>query len=76
MKTTINNNFRVYQVVTSLGHQAFCNIEELNRVVSELDTREGYFKIYHFWDNKPSKVSKKELLTFFEGAELKQEFKY
>lgn len=76
MTVTINNNLRVYQVVTSTGKQAFCNIEDLNSVVKDLGTNEGYFKIYHFWNNKAQRVSKKDLLGFFEGAGLKQEFYY
>lgn len=76
MKTTINNNQRVYQVVTSLGKQVFCNIEQLNEVVAFLGTHEGYFKIYHFWNNKAEKVSKKYLKELFESANLKQEFYY
>jgi len=65
MKTTINNNLRVYQVVTSTGKQAFCNIEELNEVVKELGCNAGYFRINHFGNNKAEKVSKKDLKTFF-----------
>ena len=76
MKVTINNSLRVYQVVTSTGKQAFCNIEDLNQIVKELGTHEGYFKIYHFWNNKAQKVSKKDLKSFFEGSQLKQEFNY
>lgn len=76
MKTTINNNLRVYQVVTSLGHQAFCNIEQLNEVIAHLGCKAGYFKIYHFWNNKAKKLSKKDLKTMFEGSQLKQEFYY
>lgn len=76
MKTTINNNERIYQVVTSIGRQCFCNIEDLNEVIKELETREGYFKIWHFWNNKAEKVSKKDLKTFFEGSNLKQNFTY
>lgn len=76
MKTTINNNLRVYQVVTSIGKQVFCNIEQLNEVVESLGTHEGYFKIYHFWNNKAQKVSKKDLKLFFEGAGLTQNFYY
>jgi len=74
--TTINNNLRVYHVVTSTGKQWFCNIEDLNRVVKENDLKAGYFKIYHFWNNKAQKVSKKDLLSFFDGSQLKQEFYY
>jgi hypothetical protein len=76
MKTTINNNQRVYQVVTSTSKQAFCNIEQLNEVISLLDTNEGYFKIYHFWNGKAEKVSKKYLKELFDSANLKQEFYY
>jgi hypothetical protein len=75
MKTTINNNLRVYQVVTDSGSQFFCNIEQLNYVIGS-ECKEGYFKIYHFWNNKPQKVSKKDLKAFFEGADLVQTFFY
>jgi len=76
MKTEINNNLRVYQIVTSTGKQIFCNIEQMNYAVKSLDTHEGYFKIYHFWNNKAHKVSKKDLKSFFEGSQLHQEFTY
>ena len=76
MKTTINNNLRVYQVVTSLGRQYFCNIEQLNEVIKQDGAKPGYFKIYHFWNNKAQKVSKKDLKSFFEGSQLTQEFNY
>ena len=76
MTTTINNNLRVYQVITSTGKQAFCNIEQLNEVVKYLETQPDYFTIYHFWNNKPEKVSKKDLKGFFEGSNLKQDFVY
>ena len=76
MKTIINNNLRVYQVVTSTGKQFFCNIEQLNKVIKEANTREGYFNIWHFWNNKAEKVSKKDLTSFFESAGLTQQFFY
>ena len=76
MKTEINNNLRVYMVVTSTGKSAFCNITELNQVVKELGCNEGYFKIFHFWNNKQKKVTKKDLASFFEGSQLTQEFYY
>ena len=76
MKTTINNKLRVYQVTTSTGKQAFCNIEQLNEVIKDLQPHAGYFKIFHFWNNKAQKVSKKDLKAFFEGANLTQEFTY
>lgn len=76
MKTTINNSLRVYQVVTSLGRQYFCNIEELNQVIKHDGTKPGYFKIFHFWNNKAERLSKKDLKAMFEGSQLKQEFEY
>lgn len=76
MKTTINNSLRVYQVVTSTGKQVFCNIEDLNEVVKQLETHPGYFKIFHFWNNKPQKLSKKALDTMFEGSQLTRQFNY
>jgi len=76
MKTIINNDLRVYQVIDSIGHQWFCNIEDLNRIVKENQLREGYFKIYDFWNNKAKKCSKAYLKDMFEGSQLKQDFYY
>jgi hypothetical protein len=74
MITTINNDLRVYQVLTSTGKQYFCNITDLNEICKDMN--QGYFKIFHFWNNKAQKVSKKDLKAFFEGSQLKQEFFY
>jgi hypothetical protein len=76
MQTLINNDFRVYQVISSTGKQYFCNITDLNRIIISNELKAGYFKIYHFWNNKPKKVSKKDLTLFFDGSKLKQEFNY
>lgn len=42
MNTTINNNQRVFQAITSTGKQAFCNIEQLNEVVAAQPNRKAY----------------------------------
>jgi hypothetical protein len=76
MKTTINNDLRVYQVITDTGKQAFCNIDELNNVCANFCTHKGQFKVYHFWNNKPQKLSRKALDQMFEGSQLKREFNY
>ena len=76
MKTTIDNNLRVYQVIDSNGRQFFCNIEDLNQVVIDNNMHAGYFKINHFWNNKAQRVSQKDLKSFFEGAQLEQKFHY
>ena len=76
MKTQIDNNLRVYQVVTSTGKQLFCNVEQLNEGVKFLGCCAGYFKIYHFWDNKQKRLSKKDLDIMFDGSHLKRDFNY
>lgn len=76
MNTTLKEGHRVYMVVTSTGQQMFCNIDQLNEVVKYLNCRAGYFKIYHFWNYKQTKVSKKDLKSFFEGSQLTQDFQY
>lgn len=76
MKTTIDNNLRVYHITTSTGKQWFCNIEDMNKIVNENELRSGYFKVFHFWNNKAQKLSKKDLKAMFEGSQLKQEFNY
>lgn len=76
MKTTIDNNQRGFLITTSTGKTAFCNLSDLNATVKEMDTREDYFSIFHFWNAKPKKVSKKYLREFFEANQLKQEFYY
>jgi len=76
MKTSIDNNLCVYQVITSTGKQAFCNIEQLNEVVKFYDCRSGYFKIYEYWNNRPQLLSIKNLDAKFEGSQLKREFSY
>ena len=76
MQTTIDNNLRVFQVLTSNGAQVFCNLNQLNEVVKELGCREGYFKINHFWNNKAQKVTKKHLNELFEANQLVKEFYY
>ncbi len=80
MKTTINNNERVFQVLASAGvfsqKQAFCNLKDLNKVCKEFNCVPGYFKINHFWNNKPQRVTKKELKELFKNAGLEQKFTY
>lgn len=76
MHTTIKEGLRVYMIVTSTGKQMFCHIQDLNRIIKEMGANPGYFKIYHFWNNKQTKISKKDLLKMFEGSQLKQQFNY
>ena len=76
MKTTIDNNLRVFQIVDSIGHQFFCNLDQINEVVSENGLIHGYFKVYHFWNNKPQIVTRKYLRELFEANQIEQTFIY
>jgi hypothetical protein len=76
MKTTIDNNQRVFHVVTSTGKQAFCNLSGLNEVIKDLGTHEGYFKIFHYWNNRPQRVTKKYLKDMFKANGIRQDFIY
>ena len=76
MKTTIDNNLRVFQIITSVGHQYFCNLPDISRIVKEMDLRQGYYRINHFWNNKPAKVSKKYLAEMLEANGLPFDFQY
>ena len=74
MKTTIDNNQRVFQVIDSYGRQYFCNLSELNKVMKENNLRMGYYTINHFWNNKPKRATKKLLNDMFESAGIIKEF--
>jgi hypothetical protein len=76
MTTTIDNNQRVFFIVTSVGKSAFCNLKDLNETVKGLNTHEGYFKIFHFWNNKQEKVTKKHLKELAEANRIKLDFYY
>ena len=61
MKTTIDNNIRVLQIATSTQTQVFCNPKDYKEIAKELNLIEGYYIVYHFWNGKQKKLSKKEL---------------
>ena len=74
MKTEIDNNQRVFQVIDSYGRNYFCNLNQLNQVIKENDLREGYYKVFHFWNNKPKRATKKLLTEMFEASGIVKEF--
>lgn len=74
MKTIIDNRIRVFQITTSTQDSAFCNLQDLNHVMKELGTHEGYYNIYHFWNGKQKKISNKELKALFDSAGIIKEF--
>ena len=74
MNTTIDNNQRVFLVVDSYNRNYFCNLNQLNEVVTENNLNEGYYTVYHFWNNKPKKATKKLLTEMFEAQGIKKQF--
>ena len=61
MKTTIDNNQRVF-LVRYDSNNAFCNLAQLPEVFSQIET--GYLpytKIFHFWNGDKKRISKHEL---------------
>jgi len=74
MKTEIDNNQRVFQVIDNHSRNYFCNLDQLNQVIKENNLREGYYKVFHFWNNKPKRASKKLLTEMFEASGIVKEF--
>lgn len=75
-ETIINNYERVFMVTYSWGKSFFCNISDLNRLVLENELKPGYFTIFHFYNNKMKKVSKKDLKSFFACSQIEMLFPY
>lgn len=75
MTTTIDNNQRVFQIITSTGKQFFCNLCDINKIITQNGLNEGYYKVLHFWDNKPKIASKKLLNEMFAAAGVDQNCK-
>ena len=76
MTTTINNDLRVFQVVTYLGKQYFCNVYDLDRIIHDNDLKKGCYRIYHFWNNKPKLCTQKYIKDFFKANNLVLLFDY
>lgn len=58
MKTTINNNERVFLLKT-YGQSVFCNLKDVPRVYRKLS---GTYEVelFHFWNFTLRKLSKKQ----------------
>jgi len=76
MKTTIDNNQRIFYIVTTTGRTAVCNLGDLNTVIADMQVVAGYYTIYHIWNHKLKKVTKKLLKGMFEGVRITQTFTY
>lgn len=75
MTTTVDNNQRVFQIISSTQKQWFCNLCDINKIIAQNGLNEGYYKVYHFWDNKPKIASKKLLNEMFAANGIDQNCK-
>ena len=73
---TVNGTFRTFMIVDSHCGNYFCNLQSLSKIVDNNSLKAGYYTIYHFWNNKPKKVSKKYLSELFAANGLKLDFIY
>ncbi len=70
MKTTIDNNLRVFHIVNSTGKQWFCNLQDIPVIIKENELRADYYKIWEFWNNKPRRIGKTALNAMFEANRI------
>lgn len=67
MKTTINNNQRVFQVTGEDCRQVFCNLNDVKQAVKSFATN---IKVYEFWKCKPKFISINKLNEMLEANKL------
>lgn len=71
MKTTIDNNQRVF-LISRDGFSTrdyFCNIHEIPTCINDLEKNDS-FKIYHYWNKKLTRISKKSLNELFAANQI------
>ena len=62
MKTIINNNERVFLLLTWRGEKIFCNLKDVPKAYKKLEATGEKVIIYHFW-NMALKPIKKSMLN-------------
>lgn len=71
MKTTINNDERVFQIVRMgfFTRQYYCNLEDIPNVLADLEPNDKY-KVFENWDYKWKRCSKKHLNEMFAANQI------
>lgn len=66
MITTIDNNQRVFLIHREgfSTRDYFCNLKDIPNCINELEKNDS-FKIYHYWNKKLTRMSKKALNEMF-----------
>lgn len=70
----IDNNQRIFMLTWSMGFSAFCNLKDLGGIINQKGLKKGQYSLYHFWNNKPQKVTKKLIIEMFEAHGLPIDF--
>ena len=70
MKTTINNDERVFLLTGDMGRKVFCNLKDLPKAFKSFEDRDAV-EINHFWNYKFTRASKKMINAMFKGAGMK-----
>ena len=76
MKTTIDNNQRVF-LVKRIGYftnKAFCNLKDIPAVIAEMCENNDEYIIYEYWNDKFKKCSKKHLNEMFVANQVNLKF--
>lgn len=73
MKTTINNNMRIFLVTGDYNQSFICNIEDLEKCCNEIQDKNS-IKIQHKWNNRFIKCSKKSIIDMLKSLDLNTSF--
>lgn len=73
--TTINNELRVFMIVKQGwgNRQYFCNMEQIEECIKDLQEHDEY-KIYEFWNNKQTSISRKKLKEILDANQINSSF--
>lgn len=69
MKTTIDNNQRIFLVTGDYNQSFICNIEDLGKCCNEIQDKNS-IKIQHKWNNHFVKCSKKNIIEMLKSLDL------
>lgn len=72
MKTTINNNQTVFQIISQgwSAKQIFCNLADVPAVITQEFEPEDAFIIYRTWNFRMKKMSKKSMNEMFAANQI------
>jgi len=77
MKTTINNNERVFAIFGQgwSSFKIFCNLKDLVKCCKSIEKNQP-FKINHFWNNQIKPLRKKYLIELMEANNRLKDAEY